>query len=206
MRELLATTGATWSTTRAGMLGKRKVTLQGDKRVVLSPWNNWFVLAAPEDLGTPAKLPPWLAGIRTIEKESGEDKRGPALVATLSGDGQRITLPEVGLGVTSLPSPTRVSLAMELVQQGWLVRGNIVFANEPDATEFEKTLLDVQQKVVGSRAIAFVLKRQHVFNLISGLSISRTGARVSYATSVSISDARALLAAMAATLADYFGQ
>jgi hypothetical protein len=44
-----------------------------------------------------------------------------------------------------------------------------------------------------------------VFNLVKGLSIQRSGARVSYATSISIADARALLAAMAATLADYFG-
>ena len=94
---------------------------------------------------------------------------------------------------------------MELVQQGWLVRGNIVFANEADAAEVEKTLVDVQKRVVTSFLIARLLKREHVFNMISGLSIARTGARVSYATSVSIGDARALLAALGASLADYFG-
>ncbi|HSN27737.1 MAG TPA: hypothetical protein VLT45_15705, partial [Kofleriaceae bacterium] len=219
MRDLLATTGATWSATRAGMLGKRKVTLQGDKRVVLSPWKNWFVLASPDDLGalpagggsidgveTRVKLPTWLAQIRTIEKESGEDKPGPALVATLTFDGTRIAIPDVGIGVTSLPAPTRLSLAMELVAQGWLVRGNIVFTNEADAAEFEHALLDVQKRVVGSFVISRLLKRQHVLNLVSGLSIARSGARVSYATSISIGDARALLAALAQMLADYFGQ
>lgn len=219
MRTLLATTGATWSATRAGMLGRRKVTLPGDKRVVLSPWKNWFVLAQPADLGAlPAgggsidsvearvKLPAWLAQIRTIEKESGEDKPGPALVATLTFDGQRIAIPDVGIGVTSLPAPTRLSLAMELVPQGWLVRGNIVFASEADAGEFEHALLDVQKRVVGSFLISRLLKRQHVLNLVAGLSIARSGARVSYATSVSISDARALLAALGQSLADYFGQ
>jgi hypothetical protein len=94
---------------------------------------------------------------------------------------------------------------MELVPQGWLVRGNIVFASEADATELERTLLDVQHTIVGSYVISALLKRQHVFNLVKGLSIQRSGARVSYATSISIADARALLAAMAATLADYFG-
>jgi hypothetical protein len=152
-----------------------------------------------------AKLPPWLQTIRTIEKESGDDKKGPALVATLTGEGKRYNFPDVGLGMTSLPAPQRLSLAMELVPQGWLVRGNIVFASEADATEVERTLLEVQHKVVGSYVISALLKRQHMLNLVKGLSIQRSGARISYATSVSIADARALLAAMAATLADYFG-
>ena len=136
---------------------------------------------------------------------SGDDKQGPALVVTLTGEGKRFAFPDVGLGVTSLPVPTRLSLAMELVQQGWLVRGNIVFASEADAAEVERTLLDVQKRVVTSFLISRLLKQQHVYNLIAGMSIARSGARVSYATSVSISDARALLAALAASLADYFG-
>jgi hypothetical protein len=218
MRDFLAGSPVTWTATKAGMMGARRSPMQGDRRVVLSPWQGWFVLAPPDDIGPSpkvttsldavearAKLPAWLQTIRTIEKESGTDAKGPALVATLSGEGQRYNFPDVGLGVTSLPAPQRMSLAMELVPQGWLVRGNIVFASEADATEFERTLLDVQHKVVGSYVISALLKRQHVLNLVKGLSIQRAGARVSYATSISIGDARALLAAMAATLADYFG-
>jgi hypothetical protein len=218
MRDFLAGSPVTWTATKAGMMGARRSPMQGDRRVVLSPWQGWFVLAPPDDIGPSpkvttsldavearAKLPAWLQTIRTIEKESGTDAKGPALVATLSGEGQRYTFPDVGLGVTSLPAPQRISLAMELVPQGWLVRGNIVFANEADATELERTLLDVQHKIVGSYVISALLERQHVLNLVKGLSIQRAGARVSYATSISIADARALLAAMAATLADYFG-
>jgi hypothetical protein len=218
MRDFLAGSPVTWTATKAGMMGARRSPMQGDRRVVLSPWQGWFVLAPPDDVGPSpkvttsldavearAKLPAWLQTIRTIEKESGTDAKGPALVATLSGEGQRYTFPDVGLGVTSLPAPLRMSLAMELVPQGWLVRGNIVFASEADAAELERTLLDVQHKVVGSYVISALLKRQHVLNLVKGLSIQRAGARVSYATSISIGDARALLAAMAATLADYFG-
>jgi hypothetical protein len=218
MRDFLAGSPIVWTATKAGLLGARRSPMPGDKRVVLSPWKNWFVLAPPDDIGpspkvatsldaveAKAKLPPWLQTIRTIEKESGDDKKGPALVATLTGEGKRYNFPDVGLGVTSLPAPQRLSLAMELVPQGWLVRGNIVFASEADATEVERTLLEVQHKVVGSYVISALLKRQHMLNLVKGLSIQRSGARISYATSVSIADARALLAAMAATLADYFG-
>ena len=218
MREFLASTPVVWTATRGGMLGTRRSPMQGDKRLVLSPWKNWFVLAQPADVGNwprvttsldaasaTAKLPPWLQTIRTIEKESGDDKtKGPALVVTLTGEGSRYNFPDVGLGVTSLPAPQRLSLAMELVPQGWLVRGNIVFASEADATEVAGALLDVQHRIVGSFVMSKLLERQHVLNLVKGLSIARTGARVSYATSISIADARALLAALAATLSDYF--
>jgi hypothetical protein len=50
------------------------------------------------------------------------------------------------------------------------------------------------------------LRRQHALNVITGLSMQRTGARVSYATSISIADARAILSAAAQTLGGYFGQ
>jgi hypothetical protein len=202
------------------MLGKRRGRLfPGDNRVLLSPWREWIVLAAPEDLPgltkpargvldkieARAKLPPWLQTIRTIEQESGDDKdKGPALVLTLAGPGTRYDIPDIGLGITSLPSPERIALAMELVTQGWLIRGNIVFANEADAKEFEKSVNDVRQRVIDSRILSGLLKKQHALNLVTGLSVARTDARVSYATSMSIADARAIMAAAATTLDNYF--
>lgn len=208
-----------WSTTKGGLYGKRSGKLfPGDKRVLLSPWRQWVVLAQPEDLGNvtaaapgsldtieaKAKLPAWLDGIRAIESESGDEKRGPALVLTLTGPGKRYKIPDVGLGITSAPSPTRLSLAMELVKQGWLVRGNIVFANEADATEFTETVQQVQQRITDSRLLSGLLKRQHAYNAVAGLSVARAGARVSYATSLSVADTRAMMAVMAQTLEDYF--
>lgn len=255
MRDFLANPAAPieWSATKGGMFGKRTRTpFPNDRRVLLSPWRGWFVLAQPEDLAglttgaskatldmveAKAKLPPWLASIREIEKEttdapatptppprkpsaastskpgasptqrtprSSDDARGPALVLTLKGPGKRYKIPDVGLGVTSAPSPDRLSLAMELVKQGWLVRGNIVFASEADATEFVQTVRDAQTRVTDSRILSAVLKKQHVLNAITGLSLARSGARVSYATSVSIADARELLAVAAQTLDAYF--
>jgi hypothetical protein len=244
MRDFLANpaTPIEWSATKGGMYGKRTGKLfPNDRRVLLSPWRGWFVLAQPEDVhGLTAagsgnldmieargKLPPWLATIRDIEKETSEppaasrpnpgapaapkggaakvdDKRGPALVLTLKGPGKRYKIPDVGLGVSSAPSPDRLSLAMELVKQGWLVRGNIVFASEADATEFVQTVEDVKTRITDSRILSGLLKKQHALNAITGLSLARSGARVSYATSISIADARALLAAAAQTMDAYF--
>jgi hypothetical protein len=233
IRDMLANPSApiAWSATRGGALGKRSgKVFQNDKRVVLSPWQGWYLLAQPEDLGAltaavkgsvdrveaKGKLPAWLAGIRTIAKESGDekDKKGPALVMTVGeppsttapAKSGRYKLPELGLGVRSLPVPSRISLAMELVKQGWLVRGNIVFAAEADAVELVKTLTDLQTKITDSHILSAILRKQHVLNIVTGLSLARTGARVSYATSISIADARAILAAAAQELAGYFGQ
>jgi len=246
VRDLLANTSApiAWSAARGGALGKRSgKVFQNDKRVVLSPWQGWYVLAQPEDLGpltaaasgnvdrveAKGKLPGWLAGLRSIEKESGEKsgegptttgpnatdaKKGPALVLTVGeppsttapAKSGRYKLPELGLGVRSLPVPSRISLAMELVKQGWLVRGNIVFANEADATELVTTLTGLQTRITDSHILSAVLRKQHVLNVVTGLSLSRSGARVSYATSISIADARAILAAAAIELGGYFGQ
>jgi hypothetical protein len=230
IRDLLSSTASPikWSVSRSGALGTRGGKLfANDTRVVISPWQGWYLLAPPADLGAltaskgsvdaieaTGKLPSWLAGIRAIAKESGGDKKGPALVLTV-GDppdntapakSGRYKLPEVGLGVSSLPVPTRISLAMELVKQGWLVRGNIVFANEADAAELVTTLGDLRTRITDSHILSGILRRQHALNVITGLSMSRTGARVSYATSISISDARAILAAAAQTLGGYFGQ
>jgi len=232
IRDLLASSSTlvAWSVTKGGALGKRSGKMfAGDKRVVLSPWLSWYVLAQPEDLGgltaatpgnldtveTKAKLPPWLSTIRTIAKESGDDqKKGPALVMTIgtppTGTGPartgRYKLPELGLGVRSLPVPQRVSLAMELVTQGWLVRGNIVFGSEAEAGEMVTTLTDLQTRITDSHLLSSILRKQHVLNLVAGLSLQRAGARVSYATSISIADARMVLNAAAQQLGGYFAQ
>ena len=220
LRGLLgAATPVTWSAARGGLLGKRTSKLfPGDQRVFLSPFQGWFLLAQPADLGTltgaargspdaalaTAKLLPWLAGIRKIEAETGEP-RGPALVVTLGLGGKRVDLTgnDFGLGIPSVPTPERVSLAMELVKQGWLVRGNMRFASDADAAELIASVQRVQQRVTGSYLIQRIVGKPLV-HVIANLAFARSGPRVSYATSISIADARAILAATAQQLDQYF--
>ncbi|MGE3763466.1 MAG: hypothetical protein AB7L94_14495 [Kofleriaceae bacterium] len=212
-----------WSSTKGGLLGRRSGRMyQNDKRVFLSPFRGWFLLAQPTDLPNllvPAKgdvdaieatgkLPAWLGNIRKIEDETGGEKepRGPALVVTIGLGGERIDLTgqDFGLGITTVPTPDRVSLAMELVKQGWLIRGNMRFGSEKEALEFIAIADGVKERVADSRAIQLVLGKQLV-RVVANLSFARTGGRVSYATSVSIADARAILAALAQQLDSYFG-
>jgi len=222
LRDLLAAVSpVTWSAAKGGLLGKRTGKLfNNDKRVFLSPFKGWFLLAPPDDLPNltaPAKgkldaieatgkLPPWLAGIRKIESESG-DQRGPALVMTIALGGKRIDLKDsdFGLGITTVPMPDRVSLAMELVKQGWLVRGNMSFASDAQAAELIAAAQQVQQRIADSHAIQLVIGKP-VAHVVANLSFARTGPRVSYATSISIADARAILAAAAVQLDQYFGR
>jgi hypothetical protein len=208
-----------WSATRGGLLGNRTGKLPpGDQRVFLSPFKGWFLLAQPGDLGSLAaargdlntieatgKLPPWLTGIRAIEHETGEP-RGPALVVTLGLGGKRFKLGgnDFGLGIRSVPTPDRVSLAMELVPQGWLVRGNLRFASDTDAAELIAAVQKLQQRVADSRTIQLVIGKP-IAHVIANLAFARAGPRVSYATSISIADTRALLAFAAAQLDQYFG-
>jgi len=222
LRDLLgATTAVAWSSAKGGMLGKRTGRLfPGDKRVVLSPFKSWFLLAPPDDLkGLTAPgpgnidaieanaklLPPWLAGIRKIEAESG-DKRGPALVVTLALGGKRYELGDndFGLGVKALPTPDRLSLAMEIVKQGWLVRGNMRFANDSQAIEFIAAVKTAQQRIADSSVLQLAIGKA-VARVIANLSFARTGPRVSYTTSISIADTRSLMIVAAQQLDAFYG-
>lgn len=221
LRDFLgATSSVAWTTVRGGLLGTRSGHMfKGDHRVFLSPFKGWFLLAQPTDLGTLTKptagdldaieatgrLPAWLAAVRKIETESGSP-RGPALVLTIALGGTRVDLAgnDFGLGVSTFPTPDRISLAMELVKQGWLVRGNMRFAKEADAIELVAAAQTAQQRVADSRVLQMALGKP-VARVIANLSFARTGGRVSYATSISIADARQILAAAAQQLDMYYG-
>ena len=209
----------TWSTAKGGLLGKRGgKLLPQDARVFLSPFQGWFLLAQPADLAgltatargdldtieATGKLPAWLTGIRSIETESG-DPRGPALVLTLALDSKRQNLGanDFGLGVRSFPIPERVSLAAEVVPQGWLVRGNMRFANDAAAAEFITAAETVRQRIADSRILQIALGKPAA-RAIKNLSFARTGGRVSYATSISIADMRAIMAVASTQLDSYF--
>ena len=225
LRTFLAspTSPVVWSAGKGGLVGRRThPAFPNDTRVFLSPFAGWFLLVQPSDvtgmLGVArgnidrveatAPLPPWLASIRSIEKESG-DPRGPAVVVTLGFQPIRQKIPDgidLALGVKTVPLPDRVTVAMELVTQGWLVRGNMHFATDADASEFATAVATIQRRIRASSLLAAPLRQQHIFNAITGLSLQRTGPRVSYATSLSIADAHALFAFAAATLDDHFAK
>jgi hypothetical protein len=62
----------------------------------------------------------------------------------------------------------------------------------------------VQRRVTNSHLLSLLLRRQHVLDALVGLSVQQNGDRVSYATSMSIADARIVLAVAGAQLDAYF--
>jgi hypothetical protein len=214
-----ATSPVAWSVARGGLLGRRSnPQLPADQRVFLSPFHGWFLLAQPGDLGdlmagargpldaavATGGLPPWLAGIRAIEAESG-DKRGPAVVVTIGLRGRRQRLGGLALavGVRSIPMPDRISLAIEMVPQGWLLRGNMRFSSDADAAEHIASIQQIQRRIADSRALQLVLGKP-IAHVIASLAFARNGARLSYAASASIADARAILDVAAQQIDAYF--
>jgi hypothetical protein len=147
-------------------------------------------------------LPAWLAGVRKIEDESG-NKTGPTLVLTLTFTAKRYDLPSFGQDVTSVPAPERVTVSLEFVK-GFIVRGNMKFATEAQATEFVESMTKVRDQVLDMAALRLILNRAKALNVITGLSFDQRGARVSYATSASLADADAILAISAQWLAAWF--
>jgi hypothetical protein len=210
-----------WSVAQGGMLGRRGPSprlFPGDQRVFLSPAPGWLVLAQPADLGpltgpgtgeldaaraVPGTLPPWLERVQTIEAEAGAEE-GPAVVVTVGSQGRRVRLPELGLGVASVPAPERGSLALTVDKRGFLVRGNLRFTSSEAAAEFVASATAVRTKVLELRVYSALLKKAKVYNAVKGLSLAQTGSRVSYATSISIADARALMAYAALVVADWY--
>jgi hypothetical protein len=217
---LSAATPIAWSTVKGGLLGKRTGRVfPGDKRLFLSPFAGWFMLSQPGDIAgltapsagnvdtidATGKQPAGLAGIRKIEAESG-DKRGPALVLTLAMDGSKLsTGPLEGpLGIKEVQLPQRVSLAMELVKQGWLVRGNMSFKDEAAAIAFVDQIGKVKKRILDARMLLVPTIGKAPINMVEKFQFARTGARVSYTTSISIADTRDLMNVAAQQLDVYY--
>jgi hypothetical protein len=122
-------------------------------------------------------------------------------------EGKRLTLPgmAIALGISSIPTPERASAAMELVAQGWLVRGNLRFASDADAAEFVTSIQRVQLRITGNRVLQLAIGKRFV-RVITSFAFARNGPRVSYASSISIADARALLAAATKQVDQYFSR
>jgi len=223
LRTFLDAPGApvTWLRVSGGVEGKRGAgerVFPKDPRVFLAPFPNWMVLARAKDLpglldpaegdlegavADRARLPDWLRRIPDLEAESGIPN-GPALMMTLAPRRKRWEVPDVGLGVTSLPAPERMTLSLEIDRKGFLVRGNLRFASEADAITFMEKAQAARQAALDSAAHAAILRRTHGLNAVKGLSLARTDRRVTYATSISIADARILMAAGTLAVADYF--
>jgi hypothetical protein len=210
-----------WSPVRGGALGRRRPSprvFPGDRRVFLSWRPGWMVLTQPADLGgltagrggaldlaaRPADLPPWLARVSTISDESGEPT-GPALMVTAGGMfGDR--LPLLGPGGASVPAPDRATVTIELDPKGFIVRGNLRYADDSAAATANDAIVRLRAELLDQYGSLPVLSGFPLLTVLRGLTVQRTGRRLAFATSASIADARALLDLASALVSQHFEQ
>ncbi len=201
-----------WRMVRGGVLGKRLASaskLERDNRVYLIPFPDVIALTGAKNLGEPAReappagapsdldaargdetaLPDWLRRARNVEVESGVD-RGPIAVMSVSGiKHTEVDVPQVG----TLPVPVHAALAVEMAKQGFYVRGTLTFSTAARAQAFQQSLEAARTRLFDSTWGQLLLKNFHAYHGLKGLTLRRRDTRVTYATSISIADGKAMM-------------
>ncbi len=200
-----------WRAVRGGVLGKRLASatkLERDNRVYLIPYPDIIVLTRTRFLGDPvreapagapadldavradeAALPDWVRRARTVEVESGAD-RGPIAVVSVSGiKHTELDVPQVG----TVPVPVHAALAIEMAKQGFYVRGTLTFSTVERAQAFQRSLEAARSRLLDSTWGQLLLKNFHAYHALKGLTMRRRDARVTYATSISVADGKAMM-------------
>jgi hypothetical protein len=205
-----------WRQARGGALGTRlpsKVISRNDRRVYLMPTPQLVMLARPQLLGgmsAPArgklgsypaadKLPDWIQRVQAIERETGDDQ-GPSVVATITGVTKTLRLPVVG----ELAGPDRATVALEIHKKGFIVRGNLLFDSPARASGFVKRAHEIKKQFTESLAGKAALTLFKAYNAVKGLTLNQAGAKVAFATSISIGDAQAMVDRAAVAVEGYF--
>ncbi len=217
LRELLNHEGApvSWRERPGGTLGERRAGANhhpADPRVYVLPseLENWLVLAHPDDVdtlvtpsGDDPELPGWLAASPELAAEAGagsEPEDGPMAVVSASGFSRTLRVPGVG----GIPAPHHLAAAIEIDPQGFRLRGTLTFEDEERAREFEEIATRELDDFLAAPYGRAILRQMNAYNAARGLSLSRVGRRIGYATSVSVADGRAALDFAAAWTARYF--
>ncbi|MCG8422047.1 MAG: hypothetical protein MJE77_29340 [Proteobacteria bacterium] len=212
-----------WRTARGGPLGRTSRSRQAalaavDPRVFLMPFPGWVLLGHPRRFGRlvepvagdidmamarTADLPQWLRQISSIERESGQDS-GPALILTVAGAlfPPDYRIPYLG----KIDTPEQITLALELTRGGLYARGTLIFLNPARASRFVSAAGKSKREFVDTRLGKLALSRFHIYNALSGLSLKQNGRKVGFATSLSVSDSRAMLEFAARFTQDYFSR
>jgi hypothetical protein len=201
-----------WSMARGGALGLREpssLSQPDDPRVYLMPFSGWTLLARRQFLREmtkpstadidgafpdPKDFPPWLAKVPSLREQSGgESKDGPIVVASFHSRRERLDVPMVG----ELPAPERMSVALQLASTGFLLQGTMVFRSENAAAEFEATVKDGLARMTGTKVGRSLLAQVHALNTAKGLTLRRRGQRMSFVSSFSTADGKAMCEAAA---------
>lgn len=150
--------------------------------------------------------PTWLAQLmvlgRHIAYNTPPDANPPVLMMTAQVK-PSATWSEV-LGAPDVPLPAQLTASWVLDRTGFLVRGNLVFADEAAAAAFRTALVARQASVIADPVASVVLGRLGAKNALLNFKVAQTERVLAISTSISAVDAKKLLGLAALELVRYF--
>jgi hypothetical protein len=91
-------------------------------------------------------------------------------------------------------------------EKGFVLRGRAKFANESRARAFQTGITQAQSDAMGSLLNSTLLRQFQAYNAVKGLQLKRKGVAVTFATSLSVADMRAIFGVAADWSKRYFGR
>jgi hypothetical protein len=168
-----------------------------DPRVFYLPRAGWALLLRPEHLPGP----PWIDRLWEIEAVTGEDARGPIAVLVVADTGRAtVEIP----GLSPLPVPDRLTVSVTEQTGGLVLTGAAELADPAAAKAFARALTTAKAEAQGSLALKLVLQQLKAYGLVERLQLKQRDRFVTFSTSLTAGEARALLDRAAAASRDYF--
>ncbi|MBK9073188.1 MAG: hypothetical protein IPL79_19645 [Myxococcales bacterium] len=152
-------------------------------------------------------LPGWLSQLMQLEAHvvaNSPAGKAPLLMMTAAIKPSA----KVGerLGTPGLALPTQMTLSVIMEATGFVVRGNLVFADAAAASAFAGVVIAKQAEAVGDPIAGLVLSRVGAKNALLNFSLQPTDRVLAFSTSISAVDAKKLLTLAALELASYFAE
>jgi hypothetical protein len=113
-------------------------------------------------------------------------------------------IPMVGPGGATIPAPEQATLTLEIVVDGFQLKGNLRYADDSAAATAQHAIGRFRDDILDDMASRFLLERIGAVNPLENLSMRRTGRRVAFSTSASIAEARAMLAVVTTFMTAHF--
>ncbi len=199
-----------------GTVGTSPFFSEGDPRVYLTPLPGWVVLTDPKHLdgllavrggsldGLPEQdtLPKWLRAVPSVMEQTGRLGDGPAVSLSARGLPEKLAIPLIG----DFPTPQHVSVALWTKSIGLVARGVMIFSSAERAEAFVNKAEATKRLATAMGPVKLLLRRFNAYNALAGLSLKRSGSRVSFATSVSVKDGKVITALAAEMMKKWYAR
>ncbi len=207
-----------WSAVAGGAMGTFAASRfhhPSDSRVYLKPSPNAIVLTKPKQLAAAmdkrkglldglalrAALPSWVQKIPILDKST-RGPKAPYAMAHITALPQQFEIPRGPI----VPAPRHLSLYLEEATRGFVFRGTATFSSAQRAQAFSQGVRQAQADAQSSRLTQMVLKQFSAYNAVLGLKLKQKDTVVTFASALSVADARSMFAFAANWSKRFFAQ